>query len=791
MFKNYLTSALRSLTKRKKFTVINVFGLVLSFCCCTLIYLFIYHHLHFDDFHQEAERIYRFATEEHQDGVEYDAAVPPGFAHAFQADYPYAELVAKTATRSDQLITITPDKKLKETVNFVEPTFFDIFNFPLVAGHEATLQGKNQALITQRAARKFFGDQEPIGQVFQLDGKAFITVTGILQDLPTTSLIQGDVFVSFETMETYSGFLAGESWGGINSSLRCYARLYPHQDIAKIETEINGYVAKFRPTSKNVHHYKLQRLPEIHFDARYAGGINPNMLWIFGVIGVFLLLVASINFVNISTALSATRSKEVGVRKVLGSRRHYLFWQFMIESGMIIVVAFALGLIFAITALPYFNTTFNVALSMAPLYTPQALLGMVAMLSIMIALSGSYPGMILARIAPLLALKGKLTAADAGGKLIREMLVVVQFVISMLLLIGMITVNKQLDYAIHSDLGFDQQDVVMVPLPTTLTATRLVALKHRMARITGVEKVSACFASPGAGDSDWGTSLQYDQHTESEEFSIQAKAADVNYLNTFNLQLVAGRNFIEKDSVDELLVNATFAEKVGAASPEDVLGKTLSINRGFIAGTIVGVVEDFHDQDFHAHISPIFITPMVDMYNELAIKINRMDNHRTLKQIEDEWNAVYPDYLFEYAFLDDRVSAQYEAEQQFLSLTRLFSAITLFIGCLGIYGLILFFVAQRKREIGIRKVLGGSLGHILMRVSRDFFRLLIAGAFIAIPPAWYFVTQWLARYTYRTPVSWWIFALATGIVATITLLTIAYQALKAALSNPVDSLRTE
>jgi ABC-type antimicrobial peptide transport system permease subunit len=792
MIKSYITLGLRSLNKRKGVAIINIAGLSLSFASCILIYLFVTHHLQYDNFHTDADRIYRFVTEEHRDIVDYDASVPPGFANAFRADYPYAEKLAKIVTREDWVIAIGENKKIKGDVAFTENEFFEIFNFPL-AGNATSLplREANTAFVTQRTAKKMFGDSDPVGQVFQLDGQEWVTVTGVLQDPPPTTLFNAEIFISFETLKAYDDFLYGEDWGGINSGLQCFARLFPGSDINEIETAIFGYVKKFRPTSKNVHHYKLQPLSNIHFDPRYSGGINPSMLWIFSLIGLFLLVVAGINFVNISTALSVNRSKEVGVRKVLGSQRNSLFWQFMTETLMIIVVALLFGFIVTVTALPYFNTMFSMSLSVSAFYTPQFIMFTLGVLLIMALLSGSYPGIILARIAPLLALKGKLTPGDIGGVTTRKLLVVTQFVISIMLLIGMIGVNKQLDYAIHSNLGFDQQDIVMVSLPSELTPSRRQALKNTIAQIPGVEKISICFASPGAGDSNWGTSVRFDNKQENEEFSIRAKIADIDYLETFDLQLLAGRNFLDKDSVDEILVNAVFAQKVGLDSPEELLGKSLSISGGFIKGTIVGVVNDFHDGDFRQSINPIFIAPVETAYNELGIKINRAQIHSSLKEIEEQWSVVFPDFIFEYDFLDTRVAELYQSEQRFLSLTRLFSGITLLIGCLGIYGLILFFVAQKTREIGIRKVLGGSIGHILVLVSQDFLKLLIVGALIATPLAWYFLEQWLQSYEYKTPISWWIFVLATVIVAIVTLLTISYQALKAALANPVKSLRTE
>ncbi|HWA36051.1 MAG TPA: ABC transporter permease, partial [Cyclobacteriaceae bacterium] len=458
MYRNYLVTGKRTLIKNKWYTLINVAGLALGLSSSIFIFLFVSHHLQFDKFHNQSERIYRLVTEEHRDYVDYDAAVPPGFANAFKSDYAYAEKVAKIVSQRNMLVTIDQDKRFKEYVVFAEPDFFDILNFPLVSGAKPNLTGSNSAVITPSAARRFFGDQDPIGKSLQLDGKEFATVVGILKDIPETTVIKGDIFVSFPLLKHYDNFLASESWGGVSTDLQCFVRLYPGQDVIEIEKSIAGYVPKFRPKSKNVHHYKLQALSDIHFDPRYGGGINPSLLWIFSFIGVFLLAVASINFINIATAQSMNRSKEVGVRKVLGSRKSNLFWQFMTETTLVTLLAFILAVMIVVSLLPYVNTIFELALSLTSLFTLDfAVFGSVLLL-VIILMSGSYPGIVLARTAPLLALKGAL-GKHGDGLMIRKGLVVGQFVISMVLIIGTIGVNKQISFATKSDLGFAKSGV--------------------------------------------------------------------------------------------------------------------------------------------------------------------------------------------------------------------------------------------------------------------------------------------------------------------------------------------
>jgi predicted permease len=795
VIRNYFRTAWRSLTKRKGFAIINILGLSLGFGCSILIFLFVQYHLQFDNFHYNQDRIYRFNTEEHRDFIDYEASVPPGFSNAFKTDYDYAEKIAKVASRDEELFTITNTNDKQQflvDVAYAEADLFRIFNYPLLNGsNEVPITEPNTAVITELLAHKLYGEANPVNQTFTLNNQELITVTGVLKDLPKTTLIRTQAFISYETLKAYDEFLSSESWGGINSSLQCFALLRPNQDVSEIEEAIAGYVQKYRPDSKNVHQYKLQPLADIHFNSQYSGGMDPEILWIFSLTGLFILVVACINFINISTAQSSNRSKEVGVRKVLGSFKGQLFRQFMAEALIIVVMALLLGFGMCLLVLPFFNSVFGLELSSYGLLN-MPFLGFIASLLLLVTLmAGSYPGLLLSRIAPALALKRKLTQKDAGGYLTRKTLVVTQFVISIVLIIACIVVSKQLKYAINSDLGFDKTGVVMVGIPEETDPIRLRGLKSRIAQASGVEQITSCFASPGAGENSWGSSVRYNGDPEAEDFNLQVKAADRDYLNTFNLRLVAGRNFYEKDTVDEVLVNEDFVRKVGASGPEEVLGKAIDVNTGLVRGNIVGVIADFHDRDFRNSINPVFIAPDPRLYNELAVKINLNNAQNTLGHIENEWSALFPDYVFEYDFLNDRVAELYEAEQRFLSLLGIFSGLAIFIGCLGIYGLVLFFVVQKTKEIGIRKVLGGNVAHILALVVQDFLKLIALAGIIATPLAWYFMNRWLQNFEYKTTLSWWVFVLAVALVVLVTLLTISYQALKAARLNPVKSLRME
>ncbi len=794
MFKNHMKIAWRSLNKRKGFAFINILGLSLGFGCSILVFLFVQHHLQFDNFHHNSDRIYRFNTEEHRDYIDYNASVPPGFSNAFKQDYDYAELMAKIADWGESQITVegngTKDQYI-DLVAFAEPDFFKIFNFPLISGSDfKALDEPNTAFITESAAERLYGSENPINKTFSLENQETITVKGVLKDLPATTLFQHDVFVSYPTIKDYFEFLGGEYWGGVSGNLQVFGLLRPNQNIQEIEEAVAAFVPKHRPNSKTLHKYKLQPLSDIHFNSQY-GGIDGKILWIFSFIGLFILVVACINFINISTAQSTYRSKEVGVRKVLGGQKGGLFWQFMAETFLVSLLALALGAVLCFFALPAFNAMFDLELSFRGLLNLE-FLGFVVLLLVLVALlAGSYPGILLARIAPVLALKRKLSQNDAGGYLTRKTLVVAQFTISIVLIIGSIVIGKQLKYAIDSDLGFQKDGIVMVNIPKEMDAVQLNALKERLSNNTAIENVSACFGSPGAAGRNWGTSMKYNNKPESEDFNIQIKMADVDYLKTFDLKLLAGRNFVEKDTIDEVVVNKTLANKLGLSNPEELLNKEIKINGDRIQAKIVGVIDDFHDQDFHQNINPVFIAPNVENYGEMAVKIHLTNTKSALQHIESEWSKTFPEYIFDYTFLDDRVAELYESEQRFLSLIGVFSGLAIFIGCLGIYGLILFFVVQKTKEIGIRKVLGAGMTGLVGLVVQDFFKLIAIAGLIATPIAWYFMNNWLENFEYRTTINWWIFVLAVAIVMAITLLTISHQAIKAALANPVKSLRAE
>jgi putative ABC transport system permease protein len=795
MLRNYLTIALRNLQRNKAYTCINVMGLALSIACGIIIFTVVQYHLSFDNFHPHADRIYRFVTEQHRADVSYVPNVPNPFGKAFREDYTFAEKVARIFTIEGEVITIqngNQTKKFREDeVAFAESDFFDIFHYPLLRGDKNTaLTRPNTAIITEKVARKYFGNEDPVGKTFRLDNRIDFTITGVLKDFPPTTDRQTEIYLSYSSLKQYDEWQASDNaWGGITSDMQCFAFLKPGVSPADVEAVLPAYVKKFRPQSKNVHHYKLQPLADMHFDARYEGVMDKRNLWVISLIGLFLIVSACVNFINLATAQALNRGKEVGVRKVLGSLPRQLFGQFIAETALLTLLAVVLACGLSVLILPYLNELCNSQMKLGLLSDGQLLAFILLLVLVVVVFSGFYPGLILARFQPALALKGKLTQRHVGGFPLRRALIVTQFAISQILIIGMIVIASQMRYSTQSDMGFNKEAVVMIPVAPESTPTTMNSLKSRFSGIAGVENVSLCFAAP-ASENSWQTHLRFDTRTEDEVFSVSCRAADEQYISLFGLELIAGRNLFPSDSVREFIVNEAFARKSNLPSPQELIGRKLTVNTT-LSGPIVGVVKNFHDQSFHEDINPVFITTFPDVYNAYAVKINLANARNTLANLEKTWSAMHPDKIYEHQFLDEQIAKFYETEELMLTLIQAFAGMAIVIGCLGLYGLVSFMAVQKTKEVGIRKVLGASVSQILWLFSKEFLLLIGIAFLIAAPIAYYFMGQWLSNFAYSVPFSAAYFALALGASVLIALLTAGYKSIKAALANPVKSLRNE
>jgi putative ABC transport system permease protein len=796
MYKSYFKIGWRTLLRNKEYTLINIAGLALSITCCILIFVLVKHHSGFDDFHQNEDRIYRIVTEQHRESVSFTNSVPSPLGMVLRENHTYTEKVARMFQEADAVISFerNGEKQLiKEPQGFAftEPEFFDIFNFPLSQGNMKTaLAEPNSAIITERLAKKYFGVQNPIGQVITYDNFLPFTITGILEDLPENTDITAEIFVSYSSMKDFNPWLASdEAWGGITGGMYCYALLRPGVSPVEVEEALAPYVKLHRPESKNVHHYKLQALSDIHFDARYGGAMEKSDIGILIAIGVFLLLTACVNFVNLATAQALKRSKEVGVRKVLGSFRTQLFWQFIFETAIIATVSILIALVAALALVPYVNAFFSTQIPVNFLTDGTLVLFIIGLDVLITLLAGCYPAFILTGFKPVAALKGKLSMQQLGGFNTRRSLIVMQFAISQVLIIGVIVIMNQMRYAKQAELGFDKESIVMVGIGSD-SLYSMKSLKNEFLRLPGIEKVSLCYQPP-ASENSWNNSIRFGSDTEEVNFPTNMKLADADFISTFDLELLAGRNLTPSDTVREMVVNEALLQSLGITSYEDALGEMIYANGGNMVGPIVGVVRNFHDRSMHAEISPALITTAGNMYFNYAIKINGQSVKTTLEEIEELWEAQNPDKLFEYSFVEESIAQFYEAEDTLLKGIQFFSFIAIFIGCLGLYGLISFMISQKTKEIGIRKVMGGGVAHIIWLFGQEFVRLILIAFLIAAPIGWWFMNQWLQDFEFKITLDVWTFALAIGSSIIIAALTVGYQVIRVAYINPVLSLKTE
>ena len=795
MLKTYFVSSWRHLLRNKTYAIINILGLSLGIGCAILIFVLVQFHLGFDTFHPDKDRIYRVNTEFHSEGVTRESAVPVPLGKAFRNDFTFAEKTARVVIYPSTLISLPEEKEVKKFeedkgVAFAEPEFFDIFAFPTVTGNaQSALAEPDGALITQRLARKYFGDANPIGKHLRFENKLDYTIKGVLKDLPDNTDRRQEIYLSFASYKNYQPYMASDSsWGAIYSGVNFFIRLKPGVSPATVEKAFFGFAHKYyQLDDAKVYQFKLQPIRDIHFNTDLDGRTDRKYLWAVAFIGVFLIVTASVNFVNMATAQALNRSREIGVRKVLGSEPIHVFCQFMAETALITLFAVLVGLGLAYAGLPGLNNLLKNHMTMN-LFGSWSLGAFLAVTFVLVVfLAGSYPGLVLARFRPALALKGKLSQSHIGGFSLRRILVVLQFSISQLLIIGTLVIARQIYFSEHTDLGFVKDGIVTVPIPVT-DAVKAKTLRDRLLEVPGVEHATLCFQPPASGSNNK-TNVHFGDRPKDELWSINEKFGDDQYIPTFGLQLIAGRNLFASDTTNGFVLNETAVHKFNAGTPREVLGQQLVING--VKAPVVGVVRDFNNMSFRGEVEPIAIFNYARTYRNCALGI-RLDKIRpVLTAMERIWNETYPEYVYSQQFLDERVARFYETDTMLLSLIEIFAGIAIFIGCLGLYGLVSFMAVRKTKEIGVRKVLGAGMTQILWLFGREFARLVGIAFLVAAPIGWWCMHRYLESFKYRITIGWAVFVPALGATCLIAAVTVAYRSWRAASVRPVKSLRSE
>ena len=798
MFKNYFKTALRNLLRHKSNSFINIAGLTVGFAAFLLIFLVVQYEQSFDDFHTNKNNIYRVVRiGKNPENREYRPGVPFPVAIGLRNELPQlANTAAIFGDGGVQVNVLAADgsalKKFKEPHVFTaEPQFFKIFDFGLLEGNiKNALSEPNTTLLTKDVASKYFGDyRSAIGKTLKIYGLD-IKVTGILENPPPNTDFPLSVVISYATLVKNTDM---NNWSNISDINYCFVQLSNNSSIARFNTLLAGFVDKhIRPVNPG-YDLKLEPLSEIHFDERYGNfnghTFSKDLILALNLIGLFLLIIACVNFINLTTAQAINRAREVGVRKVLGGNRVQLILQFLGETGITALLALIGSILAVLLCLPFLNNLLAIHLSIAVLYSAKFIVFIVCALLIVTFLSGFYPSLVLSGFNTVNVLKSSISTNNKGISF-RRALVVFQFAIAQALIIGTLVVASQMDYFRNADMGFTKEAIINAGFPgDSLSRTKIDFLNNELKKIPGIQNVSFSSFSPSDGGG-WYTDLRVaGNHSANPDIIVGMKPSDTSFFSVYNLQLVAGRKYFPSDTMREFVVNETVIKKLGIQNPANAIGKLINVNGKTFP--IVGVVKDFHEYSLRDSIGPVVMTSIKNQYGLANIKINVLQAKNVIAALQKTWSKYFPDYVFEYSFLDQSIADFYQQENQLSVLYKIFAGIAIFISCLGLYGLISFMAVQRKKEIGIRKVLGAPVHDIVIMLSKEFTILITIAFLIAAPIAWYFMHQWLQQYTYRIIIGIEFFMIPILCSLSIAWVTVGYTAIKAAIANPVKSLRTE
>lgn len=817
MLRSYFTIALRNLRKHSFYSFINVAGLSVGISICLVILLFVLNELRYDQHHEKADRIYRIHALIDFAGNHYDMTYAPApMAATMASEYPEVEVAVRFRERGSYLIKREADNIKESKVIWTDKEFFKIFTVPLIAGNpETALAEPNSIAISKEIADKFFPNEEAIGQTLILDNNMNMKVTAVYEDMPVTSHFHFNVLISLAGLEEAKNPV----W--FSNNFQTYFLLREGANIKNLESKFPDLIAKhvmpqmkevlggdFTPEkfaeAGNKLVYTTQALSDIHLYSSLKGEFEPNFdityVYLFVAIALFILIIASINFMNLSTARSANRAKEVGVRKVMGSLRSHLMRQFLMESLLLSLFSFVLAIGLAYFLLPIFNNLAARQLSL-PFNQPIFYLLILTGAIVVGFLAGIYPSFFLSAFKPVNVLKGNVALGMKSG-FIRSSLVVFQFMISIFLVIATAVVYMQLDYIQNKKLGFNKDQVIMVDDIYALGNQRLT-YKEEIMRHSFIENASIAGYLPVAGsnrsDTPWW--MEGKEANQENMVSLQNWQVDHDYIKTFGMSIQEGRDFSRNFPSDSNAVILNESAAKALSFNESIIGKRItSFGDGGNGGldksnlrvlTVVGVVEDFHFESLKQNVTPLMMFLSKRPSGFLSVRFQSANAEEVISMLEKEWKEMAPGQPFTYQFLDDSFGKMYAAETRLGSIFGIFSAVAIVIACLGLFALTAFTAEQRTKEIGIRKVLGASVSSIVIMLSKDFGKLVLIAFVLATPFAWWGVNEWLQSYEYKVDVAWWVYVLAGVVAFAVAWITMSYQSIRAALSNPVKSLRSE
>ena len=787
MFKNYFVSAFRSFRRNLSFTFLNVAGLSLSVASCLAIFLIVRNELAYDSFSKKADRTYRVTL----NALDFNSNISMAVVPKMRNDFPELENITQIYFQNEGLVKVGQNKYEEKNFALADSQFVKVFDFEWVSGNPATaLSEPNSAVLTETIARKYFGDKPAMGQTFMIANEFTVKVTGLIKDPPANTSVPFQFLVSLSSVkfneEMFRIFYA------IPGGSYAYIVIPEHYSIHQLEKKIPAFIS--RNWGKEIAaeaHLPLQPLKDIHFDQRYINNIvtpvSKDTYYGIAAIGGFIMLMACINFINLSTAQSVKRSKEVGVRKVLGAGKPQLVQQFLGETTMLVLISVLLGLALTAFAMPVISRWLDIKIEIRQLADPVVIGLLAAMTILIILLAGLYPAFVQSAFNPVDSLKRK-TSMSFRGINLRKGLVLVQFAISQILIVGTLVVAHQMRFFQDEDLGFNKEAVINFQIPDQ---SKKDILRQQLQTEPGLTDISLSSGAPVYFSN--ATSFSCVQRGITKDDVTEIKFVDEHYMDMFGLKMLAGEKVSrrhEKDSNNKIVINETMMHKLGIENPADAIGQYINLG-GEDHSYIIGVVNDFQSESKHKKRRPCALLYRSGDFHMASVRIKPGAIRQTIQHIDKTWSALFPNNVFSYEFIDEHIASWYRQEAKVYTAFKLFSSLAIFIGCLGLYGLVAFAAVQRTKEVGIRKVLGASLFDITSLFAKEFIFLIFLAFLVAVPVGYYIMHNWLENFAYHINVGKGIFLIAVGISLAIAAITISLQAIKAALANPVTSLRTD
>jgi len=793
MIKNYFKIAWRNIERNKFYSLIHILGLGIGIACCLFIYFYVQFHLSYDNYHKNKNHLYRVVYDLHLEKTEHDSGSSYAIYKELTTHFPAVEQGALAMTGQELTLNINGDPfSTNKKASFTSSEWFKLFDYHWLQGNPSALDQPNTVALMASTARKFFGKEDVLDQTIYVDSKYPLKVVGIIDDNLSNTSLKSDLYISLASVKTViPGILDGffTDWGYTNSTNQLYIRVSETAQVTTIEQMLaQKTIALYGEETGKLFTFHLQPLNDVHFNPDFGGSIQKSLLSVLTIIGLGILFIATINYVNLSLVQYAKKSAEIGTRKVLGGSRLQLFFQFMTESVCLVGLGILLALSLFYLLLPTAN---NLLFIKEPIAYPSLIaisyFSFCIWLSISL-LSGIYPAYMAGRLSVVHALKNAISFHGANSK---RAMVFIQNTLSQCLIIGTIVMVAQVHFLRSTNLGFSSKSVLLVDLPKN-AKEKENAINTFLRDKAAVLDYTFCLNAPGTHDARGGT-LLFDERPEWETWAARSTYADSSYLSTMGIRLLAGRNIRENKVLPEYIVNAKMVKQLGYRNPQDVIGKSL-LGGGMHdekTGVIVGVVADYNTKSLREAIEPTVIGYYKPLFQTLAIKVDVNNWKVFAKQLEEEWSALFPKELLRYRFLDEQIGQLYDKETVQQKLIWTAATLAIFISSLGLLGLVSLNVLQRTKEIGIRKVLGATVTGIVALLSKDFIRLVVIALFVASPIAFWAMNKWLENFAYHIDLQWWMFALAGITALIIALLTVSWQAIKAALANPVDSLRNE